>query len=263
MTDCDRIVSLLSLYLEGETSPAEAAQIRGHLKACDECRSEYADMKATVELVRGLPQIQVSEGFESGVLARLRSAGVTEVGAHSGRRETDTRYEEDLVPAGPRRAVVFEADWGRENWWEGWLPRFAAAAAAAAVVAISMVGSHEFAQRQKAARDAMVARVPVTEAARVGSSDVASLDGGGTPGNVSTPGNGSTSGNGVATRNPQYDDLRSRFPDIPAEVIRAMPLNGETYAADRMVVQPWSSAAGGQLLAPVDFHGEEKVYIYR
>lgn len=51
-------------------------------------------MKATVELVRGLPQIQVSEGFESGVLARLRSAGVTEVGAHSGRRESDTRYEE-------------------------------------------------------------------------------------------------------------------------------------------------------------------------
>lgn len=42
-----------------------------------------------------------------------------------------------------------------------------------------------------------------------------------------------------------------------------MPLNGETYAADRIVVQPWSSAAGGQLLAPVDFHGEEKVYIYR
>ena len=71
MTDCDRIGSLLSLYLEGETSPAEAAQIRGHLKACDECRSDYADMKATVELVRGLPQIQVAEGFEAGVLARF------------------------------------------------------------------------------------------------------------------------------------------------------------------------------------------------
>ena len=95
------------------------------------------------------------------------------------------------------------------------------------------------------------ARVPGTEAVEVGSSDVATLDGGGTP------------RNGVAARNPQYDDLRSRFPDIPAEVIRAMPLNGETYAADRMVAQPWSSAAGGQLLAPVDFRGEEKVYIYR
>jgi hypothetical protein len=76
------------------------------------------------------------------------------------------------------------------------------------------------------------------------------------------PGNGVPPGS-TAHLESQYDDLRSRFPDIPAEVIRAMPLNGETYAADRMVVQPWSSAAGGQLLAPVDFHGEEKVYIYR
>ena len=252
MTDCDRIIPLLSLYLEGETSPTEATQIRGHLKACAECRSEYGDLKATVELVRALPQISASEDFEAGVLARLRSAGVAEVGAQPTRRDA-----EELVPSGPARGVVLAGDWGRENWWDGWLPRFAAAAAAAAVVAVSMVGTHQFAQHQKeqaalAARSSAPAEVSASASSTrpsttpATSSELASLD--------------AASG---AVRNPQYDDLRSRFPDIPAEVIRAMPLNGETYAADRMVAQPWTSAAGGQLLAPVDYHGEDKVYIYR
>lgn len=256
MTDCERIVPLLSLYLEGETSPAEATQVRGHLKACGACRTEYSEMKATVELVRALPRLEASDDFEVAVLARLRAAGVAEVGGH-----TPAARPDELLPVEAGRGVVLTADFGPERWWDGWLPRFAAAAAAAAVVALSMLSLHRTQNM-----------VPVNPGSS--SPKVAQRSTDGTGGDVITspaPVGSGVGGSGVevaslatgGARNPQYDDLRSRFPDIPAEVIGAMPLNGETYAADRMVAQPWSTGAGGQLVAPVDFHGEEKVYIYR
>lgn len=281
MTSCDRIVPLFSLHLEGESSPAEDAQVRTHLVECAECRQEFADLKATLVLVRELPTIAAPEGFEAQVLLRLNEArAVSNQSAELSAWERD-----DAAAVGAPTVIVIE-----DRWWRHWIPRFAAAAAAAAVVSLALIGGQRMLRpgawvgADQASGPAIVSSPGAQDfadgALPDGSSDsrigAESVSGGGRPVSSSAGLVSAGSSRGVAgpqglvslgDRSPgdsrRFDDLRSLFPDLPAELIPAIPLNGETYASDRLVARPGSVAGGTQVLAPVEYRSVEPVYIYR
>ena len=59
-----RIRALLSPYVDGEVSAAETRRVEEHAAACPACRDELASLTATVELVRGLPELELPRSFE-------------------------------------------------------------------------------------------------------------------------------------------------------------------------------------------------------
>ena len=59
-----RIRGLLSAYVDGEVSAADARRVEEHAAACPACRDELDSLTATVELVRGLPELELPRSFE-------------------------------------------------------------------------------------------------------------------------------------------------------------------------------------------------------
>ena len=59
-----RIRGLLSAYVDGEVIAADARRVEEHAAACSECRDELDSLTATVELVRGLPELELPQSFE-------------------------------------------------------------------------------------------------------------------------------------------------------------------------------------------------------
>jgi hypothetical protein len=52
---CEQVRNELSAYLDGELAPPEAAAVRDHVDACPECREVLEELRATIDLVGGLP----------------------------------------------------------------------------------------------------------------------------------------------------------------------------------------------------------------
>ena len=59
-----RIRALLSSYVDGEVSDAEARRVEEHAESCSACRDELDSFTATVELVRALPELELPRSFE-------------------------------------------------------------------------------------------------------------------------------------------------------------------------------------------------------
>ena len=59
----DRLRTLLSSYVDGEVSPAEAARVESHLSGCDECQRDLENMRATVGLLRAMPELELTRSF--------------------------------------------------------------------------------------------------------------------------------------------------------------------------------------------------------
>lgn len=112
MKDCDKVRCLFSACLEGEASLAETSLLEEHLSRCSGCRNDYAAFSTTAALVRKLPRIEPSAGFEDRVLQLTRQA----------------------VAAGARpERIEIALD---RRWWEGWVPRLALGGAAAALALV-------------------------------------------------------------------------------------------------------------------------------
>ena len=58
-----RARTLLSSYIDGELSERERRRVERHLSGCAECRAELESLRLTVELVRGLPEVEPSRSF--------------------------------------------------------------------------------------------------------------------------------------------------------------------------------------------------------
>jgi anti-sigma factor RsiW len=81
MNSCERVDSLLSAYLESETSPAESRFIDGHLTVCARCREQVDGTAALLERLSRLPGARVSDDFTERVLAEVKglpAAGLEE-----------------------------------------------------------------------------------------------------------------------------------------------------------------------------------------
>ena len=59
----DRLRTLLSSYVDGRVSPAETARVESHLSRCEECQRDLDNMRATVGLLRAMPDLQPSLSF--------------------------------------------------------------------------------------------------------------------------------------------------------------------------------------------------------
>jgi len=72
--ECRDIFETISVFVDGEASPEEAASVREHLASCERCRVLERQMRAVgagVRQVRG----SVSDRFREEVFARLESEG--------------------------------------------------------------------------------------------------------------------------------------------------------------------------------------------
>lgn len=56
-------VELLSAYLDGQTSPAERANIDAHLRECGACQAELESLRRTVTLLQAMPRVAVPRAF--------------------------------------------------------------------------------------------------------------------------------------------------------------------------------------------------------
>ncbi len=61
--DCSQTRELMDLALDGALSPHQQAEFEEHLRKCEECQMEYLEIKALMDAIRNLPEIEVPEGF--------------------------------------------------------------------------------------------------------------------------------------------------------------------------------------------------------
>jgi anti-sigma factor RsiW len=202
MSACDKTRNLFSLYSDGEASPHDRRDVESHLEGCPGCRREFAACSAVTKLLADLPRVEPTPGFEDRVLARVRASA---------------------VPQAPDPVIAI--DLPREpRWWQGFIPRFAAAGAAFALVlfAVSrMVGGPA---EGPAAEAPLAESVPVSPA---------------------------------GTEKPL--SLEQIYPDLPSEVVRA--LDTDSYVLDRMEVQPGSPESNVRVVAPLQVSSGDPVYV--
>lgn len=89
-------VDALSAYLDHQLAPAEMAAARAHLTTCRACARELAELRATVALLRELPQYLPRRSFQLGPEHARRAAGGLGVGG----------WFERLVPALPALRIA-------------------------------------------------------------------------------------------------------------------------------------------------------------
>jgi hypothetical protein len=60
-------------YLDGALAPAKRARFDAHLDGCESCSTEFAELRATVHLLRSLPEPQLPPHLADDALRRIRS----------------------------------------------------------------------------------------------------------------------------------------------------------------------------------------------
>ncbi len=69
-----RVRDLLSSYLDSQVSQRERERIEGHLASCAACRRYQEELRATVQAVRGLPQVAPPRSFTLAQAPQRRTA---------------------------------------------------------------------------------------------------------------------------------------------------------------------------------------------
>ncbi len=124
----------LSAAIDGTLPPSDAAAARAHLAACPDCRRDEAELRATVDLLRNLPQYEPSRSFVLGPEhARGRSAGSAWRPAAA--TATPTLPSSRPSPAAPEATAAGEA----HAWGSRLLPGIRVLQVATAVVALLLV----------------------------------------------------------------------------------------------------------------------------
>ena len=99
MKSCENNSALLDLYIDGELSPQEAAQVREHLHICARCRTYVQSCLAIREAFPDAEDTQVPDGFSDGVMAAIRANAAP-------RRSGRSRWARTLLPLAACFAVV-------------------------------------------------------------------------------------------------------------------------------------------------------------
>lgn len=81
---CQKVLSMLSAYIDGEVQNSDAATIKTHLNECDSCASEWKALQCMTGMLRTTPeveppafllaQIEAATVNRTGFLARVKSA---------------------------------------------------------------------------------------------------------------------------------------------------------------------------------------------
>lgn len=70
---CRDICEMLSPYIDGMLESSQAVQVEEHLAACAACRLEYDDLRAAVEFVRELPEVELPREFHDELRQKLQA----------------------------------------------------------------------------------------------------------------------------------------------------------------------------------------------
>ena len=119
MKACNQIQELLSLFLEGETSPEETRHITEHLSSCQECKKALEELKKTVELVKNLDEVEPPPFFTQKIMAHVREeAALSRVTGHGSRQS----YQDFSFPFTSRylfRPLPWSWSSGSSSWSTG------------------------------------------------------------------------------------------------------------------------------------------------
>jgi anti-sigma factor RsiW len=152
---CERVLELLSDYLDGELSPASMAGVRSHLRRCPGCEQEHEALRRTVQLLALHGRQTVPVDCREHVLARLTRDGAME---RRGERSTG-RVRDWLESVFSARLPVSPSH--RRVW---------AGALATAAVAFAGIGGASYLSRAPRATSEppLLARMPAPPVATVG-----------------------------------------------------------------------------------------------
>lgn len=103
MKYCDDYAALLDLYIDGELSPDEMADVQAHLDECPGCRAYVDDMLAIRAAFPTVDETDVPAGFAEGVMASIQ---VQSASASSRRAAQKGRWPRFLVSLAACCAVV-------------------------------------------------------------------------------------------------------------------------------------------------------------
>lgn len=88
----------LSEYLERDLPAEERSRIGTHLESCSDCEREFGELRATVTLLRGLPEPELPSGLGAAVMARIANGEGREPRVHTlFRRAADPRFAAALA----------------------------------------------------------------------------------------------------------------------------------------------------------------------
>ncbi|MDT8368282.1 MAG: zf-HC2 domain-containing protein [Longimicrobiales bacterium] len=91
--DTERMQALL----DGELSPAEAAEVRAEIEACVRCSAEFEAWELLFGDLESLPALAPSDHFRERVLAHLPDEGRGFLGARAAAREISRHLEDDVI----------------------------------------------------------------------------------------------------------------------------------------------------------------------
>jgi len=72
--DCQEILELLPLYIEGELEKSEENAVKEHLKTCEKCKEELKFLESVLKETACLPEIEPSEDFHAKLKEKLKTA---------------------------------------------------------------------------------------------------------------------------------------------------------------------------------------------
>ena len=58
-----KLKTLLSSYLDDQVSPGERGEVEEHIATCSECRRDLETLRMSVDILRGLPQLETAKLF--------------------------------------------------------------------------------------------------------------------------------------------------------------------------------------------------------
>lgn len=68
---CEKVMEMLSLYIDNELDEQESNEIEKHLRTCEECNREYEDLLAIKKLLSETPQVELPLGFKEELHKKL------------------------------------------------------------------------------------------------------------------------------------------------------------------------------------------------
>ncbi|SHJ81679.1 DUF4349 domain-containing protein [Paramaledivibacter caminithermalis] len=68
---CEKVMEMLSLYIDNELNEQEKNEIEKHLKACEECNREYEDLLTIKRLLSEAPILQLPKDFKEELHQKL------------------------------------------------------------------------------------------------------------------------------------------------------------------------------------------------
>jgi len=83
--DCQSFQRKHDAFVDDTLPGVEMAAMREHLTGCVRCARRDADVRRALLLVRNLPQLRVSDGFEDRLRLRISTASVEEIPIPRGR----------------------------------------------------------------------------------------------------------------------------------------------------------------------------------